>query len=92
MATFTLRNVPTIEACQFSDTTEFYEWAQDWGFDFEVVFDRDDVMNIRFRVKQTMSAEEWATAKPGDWIIHGVFDCYVMDDKSFRSYYKAIDK
>jgi hypothetical protein len=77
-----------VEACRYYEEPAFHEWAQEVGFDFQYV-GQDD---IRFRIKQTMAAEEWVTVRPGDWVIHGAFDSYAMDDKSFRSYYKQLDE
>lgn len=82
---FIQRNVPVVEACQFYDEHDFHKWADVWNLDFQYV-GQDD---IRFRVKQTMCAEEWKTVRPGDWVIHGAFDFYTMDDKSFTQYYEA---
>lgn len=84
---FIQKNVPVIEACRFYDEHDFHAWAEYCGLDFQYV-GQDD---IRFRVKQTMAAEEWCTVHPGEWIIHGVFDSYKMDDKSFRQYYEPIE-
>jgi hypothetical protein len=87
MATFVQRNVPTIEACRYDNSDEFHEWALAWDFDFEWGYDDE----IRFRVKQTMAAEEWRTVQLGDWIIYGAFDFYTMDDKSFQQHYRSIE-
>jgi hypothetical protein len=84
---FIQKNVPVVEACQFRDEHAFHDWANEWGFDFQYV-GQDD---IRFRVMQTMAAEEWKTVRPGDWVIYGAFDFYAMDDKSFNDYYKRLD-
>jgi hypothetical protein len=84
---FVQKNVPVIEACRFYDEHDFHRWADDWGFDFQYV-GQDD---IRFRITQTMAAEEWVTVRPGDWVIHGAFDFHTMDDKSFKQYYKRLD-
>jgi hypothetical protein len=83
---FTQRHVPVIEACQFYDDRAFHDWVELWGLDFQYV-GQDD---IRFRKKHTMAAEEWCTVRMGEWIIHGVFDFYTMDDESFKQHYKAI--
>ena len=89
---FIQKNVPVVEAIQVPkpenhyEWMHFFDWSEEWGFDFE-----GTGTGIRFRIKQTMAAEAWATAEPGDWIIHGAFDSYVMDDKSFQSYYKRLD-
>ena len=84
---FVQRNVPVIEARQYDNSDEFHEWALEWDFDFEWGYDDE----IRFRVKQTMAAEEWVTVELGDWIILGAFDSFKMDDKTFQSYYKRLD-